>query len=88
MKTVFASRRSRYMGYENEEAPSPSLQVCPCAGPGERSRTSSFGLRTGSSVRSTRSTSAKIAALAPIPSASVATATKVNPGLLRKARAA
>src|SRR5262249_4395957 len=67
---------------------SASLQPWPWIGPGERRRTSSSGFRTGSRVRSTRLTSAKIAALAPMPSASVAIATAANPGDLARPRIA
>jgi hypothetical protein len=82
------SRRSRYIGYENEKASSPSLHVCPCFGPGERNRTSSRGSRTGSSRSITRSTRAKIAALAPMPSASVAIAAVAKAGLRKRPRRA
>jgi hypothetical protein len=49
-------------------------------------RTSAPGSRTGSARRIRLSTSVKIAVFAPIPSASEATATNVNPGLRRSTR--
>jgi hypothetical protein len=67
---------------------SPSLQPWPWIGPFELKSTSSCGLRTGNSVRSTRLTNAKMAALAPMPSASVATAMIAKPGLFTKVRSA
>jgi hypothetical protein len=82
--TFDCSARSRYVGYEKQNASSPSDDVRPCFGPGERRSTSSPGLATGSVRMSTRSTSAKMAALAPMPRASVATATAENVGFLVK----
>jgi hypothetical protein len=53
-----------------------------------RSRISSSGLGTGSCRNNRASITPNMALFAPMPRASVATTTAVNPGLLRKLRAA
>jgi hypothetical protein len=51
-------------------------------------RTSSSGLEKGSGLRSTAFTTEKMAVLAPMPRASVATATAAKPGLRASIRSA
>ena len=51
-------------------------------------RTSVFGSATGRFFSNTACTSVKIAAFAPMPSASVRTAVMVKPGVLRNCRSA
>src|ERR1017187_2547923 len=70
-----------YLGMETEELWLPS-------GYDSHRRTRRSGSRNGSGRRITLSTTEKIAVLAPIPRASAATATAVNPGLRRMERTA
>ena len=80
--------RSRQIGYDIRLTPAPLPRACASALPFQSTRTSRSGSRTGRRRRSTWSRSEKIAALAPMPMASDATAVAVNPGLRARLRAA
>src|SRR5689334_2919247 len=86
VKASFFSRRSRNIGYDQEDPPLSSTVERPGMGPGDFTRTSSSGRATGSFRNMIWSINEKIAEFAPIPSAREMTATAVNPGLLRNKR--
>jgi hypothetical protein len=73
-------RRSKKSALENGKSFTLRFRMSPQA------RTSRSGLRYGSGRSSTASVTLKIAVLAPMPSAMVATAVSANAGLLRNVR--
>jgi hypothetical protein len=85
-KTLFPSRRSRYIGYDSSvpsPRPPPKLSM-----PRAWTCTSSAGRGTGSVRSITWSSSVKTAVLAAIPNAIEKTATDVKRGTLRRDRIA
>src|SRR6266545_6753241 len=81
-KTAFLSRNSRKTGYE-KGIPRPG-----CPGAEGDTATNSSGCLIGSVFSKTASSKLKMAVFAPIPSASVSTATAVKPGFLSNWRKA
>src|SRR3954464_1911416 len=81
---------SRNIGYldTSSQLPADPQDVEPGFGPGADRLTSSAGRTTGSGRNNVWSNSEKIAAFAPIPSASERMATRLTNGVLRRRRTA